>query len=219
MAAFATLRWETRACHVTTQDKLWLWLLEQSFTSTVEIASFLPERNICINLSFPLDFSVIQFPWDCVLHAEKKVESEESVLACSSITDLYRHTICMQMIPPSALNRAVDGVFRAICHSVHLIRLSHSMACPALSHPPVSFHRELCCSCDYNEWSSGNCEQLNYTFILIQTHSPQAHIIRAEDKNRLKKQTAWCNQPSAECAAGVSAKQRCYIGVNIFLLV
>lgn len=113
---------------------------------------------------------------------KKKVESEESVLACSSITDLYRHTICMQMIPPSALNRAVDGVFRAICHSVHLIRLSHSMACPALSHPPVSFHREVCCSCDYNEWSSGNWEQLNYTFILIQTHSPQAHIIRAEEK-------------------------------------
>lgn len=53
----------------------------------------------------------------------------ESILACSSIFDSYRHTICMQMTPRSALNRAVNGVLGAICHPVCLTRLSRSLTC------------------------------------------------------------------------------------------
>lgn len=108
---------------------------------------------------------------------------------CSSIIDLYRHTICMQMTPHSALNGAINGLLRAVCHSVYLTRLSHSKTCPALSRPRASFADKCLyvrCSSDHGEWSlSGNCEKLGHTFIPIHTHTlPQLyiHIIRAQKR-------------------------------------
>lgn len=82
--------------------------------------------SICLFLWIFLSY---KFPGIVSFMQKNKVERVmETVSVCSSITDLYRHTICMQMTPHSALNRAVNGVFRAICHSAHLTSLSHSTA-------------------------------------------------------------------------------------------
>lgn len=78
--------------------------------------------------------------------SEKKVETVmEPTLACSSIMESYRNTICMQMIPHSALNWGVNGVLRAICHSVYLTRLSHSLTCLSCTVASVwlVFHTEV----------------------------------------------------------------------------
>lgn len=109
---------------------------------------------------------------------EKMETVMESILVCSSIIDSCRHAICMQMNPHLALDWTFSGVLGAICHSVYLTRLFHSLTCPSCtsSHPCGSSftgrRSYVYCSADRGEWTLDNSEKLTRTFIPVHTHSP-----------------------------------------------
>lgn len=102
---------------------------------------------------------------------EKAERHKESLLTSSSIVSSYScPTVWMQMLPHSGVNWVVNGVLRAICHSVYLTRLPHSLTCLL-----CRCSRALCvCVCytfDDGEWSLDNCVKITYTFVPTHTHS------------------------------------------------